>query len=72
VFQLDTSKQEVPSHVADIAGGSRAGLRTVWIHRSRRSPPEILPLLPDHHVATVSDAIDILLNQRTSVPISNS
>lgn len=47
--------------IADIAGGQRAGLRTIWL-RGRPWPADAQA--PDHTVDDVTDAIDILLAER--------
>ena len=46
--------------ILDIAGGRRAGLRTIWLQRESTLWPEDQPA-PDNTVATVSEAVEILL-----------
>ncbi|MEU9254496.1 HAD hydrolase-like protein [Streptomyces sp. NPDC048270] len=43
---------------ADVSGGSRAGLRTVWI-AGGRARPATSPV-PDHTVETVLDAVELV------------
>lgn len=46
--------------ILDVAGGRRAGLRTIWLCTGSTSWPEDQPA-PDNIVATVADAVDVLL-----------
>jgi len=46
--------------ILDIAGGRRAGLRTIWLQTESTSWPEDQPG-PDNTVATVADAVEVLL-----------
>lgn len=48
--------------VADVGGARSVGLRTIWLHHGRQWP-ERLGYQPDHQVASVSDAVDIILNE---------
>lgn len=45
--------------VLDIAGGRRAGLRTIWLQRGSMSWPQSQPG-PDGTVASVADAVEVL------------
>jgi len=45
----------------DISGGRAAGLRTIWIRRSRSWPQG--EIAPDYEVDTVADAVSVLLGQ---------
>ena len=49
--------------VADIAGASAAGLRTIWLHRGRRWAHPALH--PTRVVGSVTEAIDVLLTRPT-------
>jgi HAD superfamily hydrolase (TIGR01509 family) len=46
--------------VADIQGGHRAGLRTVWLRRRRRW--DLPELLPDYSVDTLGEVVKTILN----------
>lgn len=47
--------------ILDVAGGRRAGLRTIWLQRESTLWPQDQPA-PDNTVATVVDAVEILLH----------
>jgi putative hydrolase of the HAD superfamily len=44
---------------ADIAGGARVGLRTIWLRRGREWPLDDVE--PTHTVDTLDEALDLLL-----------
>ncbi|MFJ6198234.1 HAD family hydrolase [Micromonospora sp. NPDC092111] len=46
--------------ILDVAGGRGAGLRTIWLRSGSASWPEDQPG-PDNAVATVADAVEVLL-----------
>ncbi|MGC4765822.1 HAD family hydrolase [Micromonospora sp. DT46] len=51
----------------DVAGGRRAGLRTMWLQTESRSWPEGQPE-PDITVATVANAVEVLLQRIDTMP----
>ena len=44
---------------ADIVGGRRAGLKTIWMARGRTWPSD--EFSPDFTVATIPEAVDIIV-----------
>ncbi|MBF9133865.1 HAD hydrolase-like protein [Plantactinospora sp. S1510] len=51
--------------ILDVAGGRRAGLRTIWLQTESTSWPEHQPG-PDNTVVAVADAVEVLL--QTAMP----
>jgi len=63
IKELGVAPQEIV-HVgdaaADVLGAQRAGMRSVWVNRARRSLPTGLPIHPDHEIGDLAGLPELL------------